>query len=244
MKELPDHKSSDEHDNLPKAGLILHVYYSDIGLEILTQVVPAEEYFEKIIITHSLTPDSLKNFKDEVPLELANKCIFIKVENHLRDSGPFIQALRSNYLKDYKAVLKLHTKKSPHLQNNRGALWRINLIDSLLDPRYIKSVIRELASNNDALWICPKNWISTKKQWGFNSFQLWKIMGDLGKAFKGPCPFPAGNMYWLNSHLSQEIKHIEIPTLACNKNLNISWNDGSFEHVIERVPSQFSSLVF
>lgn len=227
-----------------KVGLIIHVYYIDIGAEILSQVSPVANYFEAIIITHSFDDNALQAFIDLIPSQILQKCRFMKVENLYRDSVPFIQALNSNYLSDCQVFLKLHTKKSVYLKKDLGTFWRRNLIEDLLTPSMIYSIILELAENSHPLWIVPEKWASTNQEWGFNSFQLWRITNDTGNPFKGPGVFPCGNMYWLNKQLSLEIRRINLPHLSINRFVKISLRDGSFEHAIERFPSQFPYRLF
>lgn len=97
----------------PIVAIILHVFYPDIGIEILHQVLPKSNHFDKILITHSMTTAVLAQFQSNVPQELLSKCHFMTVENRLRDCGPFIQAAASPFLSDCSVFLKLHTKKSP-----------------------------------------------------------------------------------------------------------------------------------
>lgn len=89
------------------------MFYPDIGIEILHQVLPKSNHFDKILITHSMTTAVLAQFQSNVPQELLSKCHFMTVENRLRDCGPFIQAAASPFLSDCSVFLKLHTKKSP-----------------------------------------------------------------------------------------------------------------------------------
>ena len=226
----------------PKVAIILHVFYPDIGIEILHQVLPKSNHFDKILVTHSMTTAVLTEFQSEVPQELLSKCHFMTVANRFRDCGPFIQAAASSYLSDCSVFLKLHTKKSPHLPNDEGSLWRKNLIDGLLNPKDIESLIRQLSTQSEALWACPERWISTKSDWGYNSFQVWQLTRLLDIPFRGPQQFPVGNMYWLNSHLISVFANLK---LAVNTKLIAklsSFGDGALPHAIERVPVNFKRL--
>ena len=232
---------SQKNSNL-RVAIILHVFYPDIGIEILHQVLPRSNHFDKILITHSMTTAVLKEFQGDMPRELLSKCHFMTVENRFRDCGPFIQAASSPYLSDCNVFLKLHTKKSPHLPNNEGSLWRRDLIDGLLNPKDVENLIKQLATQSEPLWACPERWISTKSDWGFNSFQVWKLTRELNVPFRGPQQFPVGNMYWLNSHLISVFANLK---LAVNSNLITklsSFGDGALPHTIERVPVNFKRL--
>jgi lipopolysaccharide biosynthesis protein len=218
-----------------KVALILHIFYADIGLEILSQIFPHHHRFDKIMITHSISPDLLIRFQKSIPLELFVKCEFVRVRNQYSDCTPFIEAAQSEYLSDCTVFLKLHTKRSPHLPNNEGETWRRNLIEELLNIVVIDHLISQLLESTSPLWMCPDHWISDRSKWGFNSFQVWKITNSIGVPFRGPQPFPVGNMYWLNRGvldffliISREVK---IKPSKVSKYLK----DGTINHALERV---------
>ena len=240
-KDSPiDHGKLDLNKSQAKVAIILHVFYPDIGIEILQQVIPKSSYFNKILITHCMTPTALIEFQSKVPHELLSKCHFMVVENRFRDCGPFIQAASSPFLSDCEVFLKLHTKKSPHLPNDAGTLWRKDLIDGLLNPKEIENLIGQLATDPGPSWACPERWISSKSDWGFNSFQVWKLCRALGIAFLGAQSFPVGNMYWMNKSLLNVFEYLEAHLEVPNGHLRSSkLKDGGVIHALERLPSQF-----
>lgn len=241
---LIDHGKLDENKAQAKVAIILHVFYPDIGIEILDQVLPKSNHFDKILITHSMTTAVFQEFQGGIPQELLSKCHFMIVENRFRDCGPFIQAASSSYLSDCEVFLKLHTKKSPHLPNDEGALWRRDLIDGLLNPTDIEDLIGQLAASPEPLWACPDRWISSKSEWGFNSFQVWKLTKKMDIPFRGPQPFPVGNMYWSNvlmlNHFKALAKRINLEAASFQTYLN----DGNLTHALERIPSNYKPIKF
>ena len=217
----------------PKVALILHSFYPEIGLEILNQVVVQANHFDKVLITHNLSPQDQAKFREEIPIELAEKCRLMWVENKHRDCGPFIEAANSEYLHDCEVFLKLHTKKSPHLRNDEGTKWRRGLVDSLLHREDLTQLIGQLNNAAEPMWACPEPWLSTKSQWGFNSFQVWSLTQKLKLQYRGPKAFPNGNMYWMNKNLLEILRQIKPPT---KKNFTYIL-DGTFSHAYERLPS-------
>jgi len=229
-----------QNNSNPKVAIILHVFYPDIGIEILHQVLPKSNHFEKILITHNMTTAVLQEFQSGIPPELMSKCHFMIVENRFRDCGPFIQAAASPFLSDCSVYLKLHTKKSPHLPNDEGSLWRRDLINGLLNPKDIQNLIKHLATQSEPFWACPERWISSKSDWGFNSFQVWKLTRLLDIPFRGPQPFPVGNMYWLNRSLLDSFSPLGEQIVFDTRSPFISLQDGSEIHALERVVSSIS----
>lgn len=238
-----DLKTINKKNFKPKVAIILHVFYPDTGIEILHQVLPRSNCFDKILITHSMTTAILAEFQNNVPQELSSKCHFMCVKNRLRDCGPFIQAANSPYLSDCSVFLKLHTKKSLRLPNDEGSLWRRDLIDRLLNPKDFENLVEQLAECSEPFWAGPERWMSTKSDWGFNSFQLWKLTKTLGIPFQNPQPFPVGNMYWLNRSSLNVIMKLEIPSTFLERHILHHLSDGAFGHSVERVPSLLSRLV-
>jgi lipopolysaccharide biosynthesis protein len=237
---LTGHGKLEENKTQDKVAIILHVFYPDIGIEILQQVLPKSNYFNKILISHSMNPTALYEFQSKVPNELLPKCHFMIVENRLRDCGPFIQAASSLHLSDCEVFLKLHTKKSPHLPNDEGQLWRRDLVIGLLNPKNIETLINRLAADPGPLWACPERWISVKSQWGFNSFQVWKLTRTLRIPFMGPQPFPVGNMYWLNRNILDSFALLGMHNKLGSKFLFNSLNDGGLSHALERLVGNIS----
>ena len=221
-----------------KVALILHVYYPEIGLEILNQVLPKANYFDKILISHNMNPDALSKFSSQVPPKLFAKSQFMWVENRFRDCGPFIAAARSPYLSDCDVFLKLHTKKSPHLGPDISSYWRIQLISDLLELLSLPQKRFGSFVNSNPLWTCPEKWLSTKSQSGFNGFNVFRLTQQLGVPFQGNRPFPTGNMYWLNRRFLDVVVNIDPGKMQpLYESFNIL--DGGFPHALERLPSQF-----
>jgi hypothetical protein len=105
----------------------------------------------------------------------------------------------------------------------------------------MENLIGQLATSAEALWVCPERWISTKSEWGFNSFQVWKLCRALGITFLGAQSFPVGNMYWMNKSLLNFFEYLEAHLEVVNGHLKCpKLKDGGVAHAIERLPSQLS----
>jgi hypothetical protein len=229
-QELP------QESRLPFA-IIIHVYYKDVGLELFRAIsVSRIQDFKKIILTHSMTVEGLQNFMTLIPPNISSRVSPVFVENRYRDSAPFIQALNSPHIEGCTVFLKLHTKKSPHLDADQGAKWRSDLVSQLLTYRNIDRLTQYLATNDSPVWACPENWISKPSQWGFNSFFVWRITRDLGIEFEPRIEFPVGNMYWFNFPLAKILSQIEVPEYQVSSENRLT--DGTWAHAIERIPGQ------
>ena len=220
-------------------ALILHVYYMDIGKEILEKVSEVQNYFGGIIITHSLDDKQFESLVKDLTPEMKNKVIPFYADNRYRDSGPFVQALRELDLSCYKVFLKLHTKKSPHLDYAQAEIWRTSLVDKLLAKESIHFAATILKNRKNPSWACSSEWVSSKNQWGLNGFWVWWITKELELDYHPKSEFPVGNMYWFNAEFAKYLKKVPIPKILTPGEEN--WTDGTWAHAVERIPGQISA---
>jgi lipopolysaccharide biosynthesis protein len=219
----------------PSVVIILHIYYLDIGHEIINTLQDLPFEISQIVVTHSFSGNETLQILDEAPKDLREKFTFFFSQNIHRDSAPFINVLKEIPLQG-NCFLKLHTKKSPHLKNGVGEGWRRNLINSLLHFDGSTNLLYELDSSQNPIWACPSDWIGTESQWGANNFEVWKLTSELEIPFLPKIEFPVGNMYWFNRVLLDSMSHVEVPKKISKTQMK--WTDATWAHAIERLPGQ------
>ena len=218
---------------------VFHIYYLDLADEMLVKLSEHQQFFSLVVITHSFKIEDLEHLRNLVRTRLQCKVIYKYVENRFRDAKPFIEVLHMPELEGYSAILKLHTKKSPHLNEGASAHWRKDLLDGLLPERaVIARIINALATAPDPVWACPATWISEPKHWGINGLGVWSMTKELGLSYFPKTEFPMGNRYWFNNPFAKEIRNISIPPTQDPK--ENGWTDGTWAHALERVPGQIS----
>ena len=221
------------HINL-QANLVFHVYYIEIAIEMINFLKESRVTFENIIITY--TDESFLPMLESSLNSLKNKNIrFIVVENSYRDTRPFLIALKE--ISDGLPILKIHTKKSPHLLGTEGSIWRNSLLQELL-PNSIQAELFTtwLKQGTVPMVICPKRWLSQDKHWGHNDLFVYMISKTLGFQMVRKLPFPMGTMFWANEALINELKKIPIPNIQSKREM--MYTDSTWAHGFERVIGQ------
>lgn len=117
-----------------RAALVAHLFY----LDLLPEIIECRAMLPKGAILHLTVPidraEQAQRLVHDVPDVIIHVC-----ENRGRDIAPFIALLNAGVFDAYDAVLKLHTKRSPHLLDGeirrkllfnmlageRGSTWRI-----------------------------------------------------------------------------------------------------------------------
>ena len=216
------------------ADLIFHVHYLEIAIEMIDYLVASQVIFSNVVIT--CTDDGIKPILESAAKKLAqNRLEVINVENSYRDARPFLIAVHR--LEGNLPILKIHTKKSPHLSELDGIAWRQSLLEELV-PNSIR--VAEFASwltaENVPMAICPKRWLAEKKHWGRNDFYVFSICKALGITMSPEAPFPMGSMFWANKPLIEHLKMLPIPGSQDVREMN--WADSTWSHGFERAIGQ------
>ena len=216
------------------ANLIFHVHYLEIAVEMIDYLIQSKVVFKNVVIT--CTDDDLCPSLERAAKNLAqDRLELITVENSYRDARPFLIALHR--LENNLPILKIHTKKSPHLSELDGTAWRQSLLKGLVpDAIHSYRFTNLLKSESVPLVICPKEWLAEKKHWGHNDIHVYSICRALGITMVRKAPFPMGTMFWANNELVDELKKLPIPGPQDLREAH--WADSTWAHGFERVIGQ------
>lgn len=216
------------------ANLVFHVHYLDIAMEMIDYLMRSDIVFNKVVIT--CTDDELKPPLERAAKQLAHDTLeVITVENSYRDARPFLIALQR--LKDNLPILKIHTKKSPHLSEIDGTVWRQSLLKGLVpDATHVARFTTQLNAENVPAVITPKEWLAQRKHWGHNDIHVYSICRALGITMVRKAPFPKGSMFWANKELIDEIRRLPIPGFQDAREAH--WTDSTWAHGFERAIGQ------
>ena len=216
------------------ANLIFHVHYLEIAVEMIDYLMKSKIVFKNVVIT--CTDDDFRPFLERAAKNLALDGLeVITVENSYRDARPFLIALHR--LADNLPILKIHTKKSPHLSELDGTAWRQSLLKGLVpDAIHAERFTAWLESESVPMVICPKEWLAKRKHWGQNDIHVYLICQALGITMVRKAPFPMGTMFWANKELVDEIKKSPIP--GAQELREAHWADSTWAHGFERVIGQ------
>jgi lipopolysaccharide biosynthesis protein len=116
-------------------------------------------------------------------------------ENRGRDVAPFLSLLRSGHLDAYDVVLKLHTKRSPHLRY--GDLVRRALYLALAGSRDdVGRILAIFEDPNVGMVGWAPVFLTTGRHWGTNRRRVEEIVSGMGMTMPETPGFFGGTMFW------------------------------------------------
>lgn len=189
-------------------AIVVHIYYPDLWDEIA-----------QTITASGLTHDLFVSFTDqgELTAGLAEQvhAIFpqariIAMPNHGRDIFPFVHLLNSGLLSPYRAVCKIHTKKSPHRQD--GDDWRRHLITGVLPGAKTDTLLQRFLDDPLAgLWVADGQHYQETRWWGSNRETTADLLARVEiRMDEDKLSFPAGSMYWIKPLMISMIRGLQL----------------------------------
>ena len=228
---IPEINSKDYPCNPASFAIVVHIYYHDLWAEI-SSAIKRQTFSYDLFITlnrFSAPPtDLIRAIHQDFPAAQ----VWV-MPNHGRDIFPFVHLLNSGILSPYKAVCKLHTKKSLHRHD--GDQWRDTLINGILgDARHTKTCLDIFcADKTAAFWTADGQHYQGEKWWGQNKARTAELLKRVSITADGAAlSFPAGSIYWVKPTI---LKHVQ--------EMNLHYKDfepeqgqidGTTAHAIER----------
>ena len=222
--------------NRPRIAVLAHIYYPDLADEMATAIEKCGPS-TSVIVTY-VDPNALTEIKSSFLNRQITNIEYLRVENLGRDIWPFIQALKSESLNNVDAILKIHTKRSLHLERGRGDAWRKSLINGLVpNESAITHLAAEFAKNPRLAWACPSEWVAGNESWGRNKQTVKQLLNNLNLKRPRTLVFPAGSMFWMGRELRRTLLDLE---LSRDNFSDLPALDGLFEHGLERFVGSWS----
>jgi GT2 family glycosyltransferase len=222
----------------PRLAVALHLFYPEMWADFS---VALSELPEGVDIYVTTSPEKLllatKLVLTDFPHAKISAC-----ENKGRDVAPFVALVKSASLDRYDYVLKLHTKKSPHLGEEYGHRWRRSLVNSLVPPGKVAALLAHLQSHPEIGLTAPSAWLSSLHQTvgyaqNLSALRLWAAR--LGFEVESQdYTFPAGTMFWVRGRVLSEIRHLDIQPGDFEP--EAGQLDGTLAHVLERLMPLFA----
>jgi rhamnosyltransferase len=208
-------------------AVVAHVFYPDLWPEIVAvwSTLPAGSSL--IVTVPSEKADGVRAVIQGVSLVEVHE-----YENRGRDLAPFISLLNAGLLDRFDAVLKIHTKKSPHLI--KGGLRRKLLFSALAgsignvrriiahfdDPRVGMVGLAPLFRTSRPFWMGNRG----------NVERLCRRMQPNGEPVLG---FFEGSMFWVRPAALTPIRSAALQTVEFD--VEAGQLDGTLHHGLERV---------
>ena len=226
---------SPKNYSIPNVCGIAHVYYTDLADEIVEAFLRCGTLHSVVITTPTPTDkqliDALEKLAKARPL--LNIAV-LPVKNLGRDIYPFLQAIKHQYVLDCDVFLKLHTKKSLHLDEYKGRYWRQQLLTDLCKDKDQTAQIAGALHNSDEAWLaCPEAFVAGNESWGKNKKNVKELARDLNIGVPQRLVFAAGSMFWARSEIAKSLRKIHIDEQKFEVKKNVL--DGTIPHAIERL---------
>lgn len=226
---------SPKNYQVPNVCGIAHVYYTDLADEIVEAFLRCGTLNSVVITTPTPTDELLidaleKLSKSRPSLNIA----VLPVKNIGRDIYPFLQAIKHQYVLDCDVFLKIHTKKSLHLDEYKGRNWRQQLLTSLCKDKEQTAQIAAALHNSDEAWLaCPEAFTAGNESWGKNKKNVKKLAKELNIGVSKNIVFAAGSMFWARKDILFPLSKLSLE----DKSFTIGENqlDGSIAHAFERI---------
>ncbi|HEY1033760.1 MAG TPA: glycoside hydrolase family 99-like domain-containing protein [Pseudoxanthomonas sp.] len=209
------------------AHAVVHVWYLDVLEHMLPKLLTLSPH---MAFTFTTTADKASAVR-LMTEKLFHRVEVIVFENRGRDVLPFLIVANRLVQQGKEWVLKLHTKKSPHLAS--GDEWREHLISDLI-PSDIDGLLQQLHSDDTAGIIAPDGHLLALEQYvGANGGWLRKL-GVLPRATNEDTQarFPAGSMYWGRLDALQGL--LDTDLCASDFESEDGQIDGTLAHALER----------
>lgn len=209
-----------------RAAVVGHVYYTDLFWEILR----CRDVLPGTVPLHVTVP--LDRVEDVRAASAGHANVYIHpCENRGRDIAPFISLLNAGILDDYDAVLKLHTKRSPHLRD--GEIRRKLLFTMLCGER--NAACRVLASflqPDTGLVGWASSYRTNRAYWMANEERVRGLALRM-KIDRAPkLGFFEGSMFWCRPSALARLRQLNFqPTDFEPENRQL---DATLHHALER----------
>ena len=210
-----------------RCAIVAHIYYPELLEEIITCWRATPEGTHLHITT-------IAEHKDELARRLnGEKAVLIHIyENRGRDIAPFLEVFNSGALTNYDAVLKLHTKRSPHLRTggrNRRLLFA-NLAGNSLQVNRILEIF-DTASIGLVGW--SRSYRNGEAYWMANKARVIHLCHRIEPHAIVRSSFFEGSMFWFRPAALAPLRKLALTQKDFEE--EAGQTDGALHHAVERV---------
>jgi hypothetical protein len=232
VNEKLDDFSSFKSSN--KIAVILHLFYIDLWNEFELALAGISQEFDLYISIHEgktrdIASTILKRFPNAKLYEFSNKG---------RDIYPFLTIFKEIQPLNYTLILKLHTKKSPHLKcfDGFGETWRKTTLNSLAQwNKRVNDIFDLFDSNPDLGIFSPFGYLYSFNSTDANFNTINQLMPGIDRDTfdKKQFVFAAGSMFWFRPEAIEKVLQIDLTEENFEEEL--AQVDGTLAHAIERL---------
>lgn len=210
-----------------RAAIVAHVYYPDL----LDEILACQDLLPAGTPLHVTVPAERGHL---VRKALGSReSVFVhECENRGRDIAPFLSLLSSGALNGYDAVLKLHTKRSPHLLD--GGIRRKLLLDRLCgDWNALCRALAAFERPSTAIVGWGQCWRATPSYWMANEARVRGLAARMGVAAGAiRLGFFEGSMFWFRPASLSALQELDLKPGDFEPEERQL--DGTLHHAVER----------
>lgn len=217
-------------------AVALHLYYPEVWDEI-APLLEAQRFAFDLQVTITRRDDTPEGTEAGLERRIRDRfpgaCVW-HLPNHGRDILPFTHLLGAGAFAPYRAVCKIHSKKSPHRAD--GDDWRRALLAGVLgDPARTEArLARFLADPRAGIWVADGQLREGDGWWGANRARAEALLARAGRtAPPGPLRFPAGSIYWVRDDVLEALAGLQLS--AADFEPEQALVDGTTAHAVERL---------
>lgn len=208
--------------------VVAHVYYPEVWFDIEDRLVRIPEPYDLVV---SLPEGRSEMLEPEIAERLP-EAIVHRVPNAGRDLASLVELAGAGAFDGYDAVLKVHTKRSPHRHD--GDAWRVSLLDGVMpSPEGIRRIIELLRRDDSVGLVVPNGSLHGPETWGSNQPLTEALAARIPFAFDpDQLRYPAGSMYWARPWVLRRLADLELGREHFEA--EAGHVDGSTAHALER----------
>lgn len=209
----------------PRVLVIAHVFYPELWDDLAECVRRIPEPAQVVATVVREAGDAAEAILAEFP-----DARVLTVDNLGRDMRPLLLVL--DQVQGYDAVLKLHTKRSPH--RLRGDRWRNRLLSDLCpSPEGVTRVLRLLRTYPRVGMVAPDGSVLGREFLGTNRSNVASLAARGGLRFEPDrLWFPAGSMFWARPSVLQALRDVHVTDEDFEPESGAL--DGTTAHALER----------
>jgi hypothetical protein len=234
---IPFTDSRDYEPGRRKVLVVLHVFYVEIGEQIIRRLIDLDVQVKGITFDIIVTTDN-----DDKVSQLHSRLGGIATyrvlvcENRGRDVAPLFRACET-YLDNHELILHLHTKKSPH--DPQLELWGDYLYACLVGTGEVIRSIMLMFDEPQMGLVHAGHYrvIGSMRNWGFDFPAAQMLLSQLGISISGDTvlDFPSSTMFWMRSDAIRDLMNLGLH--ADKFEAETGQYDGTLAHSIERILS-------
>lgn len=212
-------------------AVVLHLHYRDMWEEFSSRLRQSGLDLDLFVIITAPFTESDAATAERIRADFP-KAQLLTMPNHGRDILPFLHLARSGVLAPYEAVLKLHSKRSPHRED--GEAWRDALVSGVLGSgeKLQASLERFLTHPKAGIWVADGHRLSGIGWWGPNRARAGLLLNRIGINLPNNLSFAAGSIYWLSRAMVARLA--ALPIDASDFEPEMGQVDGTTAHALER----------